>query len=270
MRFCSLGSGSEGNALLVECADGDRIVRLLVDCGFGLKEVNRRLECLGLQSGDIDALLVTHEHGDHVGGAYRLAAHANIKLYMTRGTMRGSAMLAKSFLEAGRSPHWIDPDCAFEVGGVMVMPVRVPHDALEPVQFVIDTGAARLGILTDLGHTSPHLGRMFTRLDALVLEANHDEQMLAKSDYPASLKRRIGGDYGHLSNKQAAAWLAGVDQSRLQTLAAAHLSQQNNTSELACHALAQASGRRIDEVLVAEQERGLAWIDVLQVQVQAV
>jgi phosphoribosyl 1,2-cyclic phosphodiesterase len=262
VRFCSLGSGSEGNALLVEARDGQRLVRLLIDCGFGLKEAQRRLDLVGLAPQDLDAILVTHEHGDHVGGAFRLAAYAAVPLYMTKGTLRASEALAKTFLAQGHQVRWLEPDRTFEVGGVDITPVRVPHDALEPVQFVLDSHPKRLGVITDLGHGSKHVQTMFTRLDALVLETNHDRQMLEGSDYPVSLKRRISGDYGHLSNEAAAILLRGLDQGRLHTLCAAHLSQQNNHAELACQALAQVSSFSPDQVRVADQAQGLAWIEV--------
>lgn len=253
-----MGSGSEGNALLVECQDGTRCVRILVDCGFGIREARRRLEMLGLAVTDVDAILVTHEHSDHIGGAYRLAAGAAAPLHLTYGTLK--AAMPPATLE----PNWqfIDPGRGFEIKGVHVHPFAVPHDAREPVQFVFDDGRHRLGVVTDLGFPSAHVIGSLQRLDALVLECNHDSTMLERSDYPRSLKRRISGDYGHLSNDAAGRLLARIDQSRLNHVLAAHLSRQNNQPELAQAALAQAWGVAPEEIGIVDQDAGLSWVDL--------
>jgi len=258
MRFCSLGSGSEGNALLVEATVDSRTVRLLVDCGFGVREAQRRLARLDLVPREIDAILVTHEHGDHIGGARRLSSSFGVPIFATAGTVRAGLSA-----EAGAA-GWtlIDSHACFEIGGVRVEPVPVPHDAREPVQFVIDDGHARLGVLTDLGRATPHVLRAMQRLDALMLECNHDEAMLEASDYPSSLKRRIAGDYGHLANRAAASLLASIDHSRLRTVVAAHLSRSNNRPELAREALASAWGDGPESILVADQDHGVGWIAV--------
>ena len=258
MRYTSLGSGSEGNALLVECGDPSQPVRLLVDCGFGVREARRRLERLGLGPDPVDAVLVTHEHGDHIGGAPRLAAALGVPLYLTYGT----AQAGRAAMRPDADVRFLDPHRPFEVAGVLVEPVPVPHDAREPVQFVIDDGASRLGVLTDLGHATAHMVRAMSRLDAIVLECNHDPVLLEASDYPAALKRRIAGDYGHLANRAAADLLAAIDHSRLRTVVAAHLSRSNNRPELAREALAAAWGRMPEHILVADQDDGLDWIGV--------
>lgn len=256
MRFASLGSGSDGNALLVECGEASSPVRLLIDCGFGVRELARRLARAGLEPSDVHALLVTHEHGDHIGGAARAAASFGWPLLMTDGTARAGLQDAPESL----APRTIDPHRAFEVAGVLVEPVAVPHDAREPVQFVIDDGSARLGVLTDLGHATPHVVRAMSRLDAIVLECNHDPGLLQASAYPGWLKRRIGGDYGHLSNEASAALLARIDHGRLRTVVAAHLSRSNNRPDLARAALAGAWGQPPDAIRVADQDAGFDWI----------
>jgi phosphoribosyl 1,2-cyclic phosphodiesterase len=253
VRFASLGSGSEGNSLLVEARDGSR---LLVDCGFGIREAVRRLARLGAQATGLVGVLVTHEHSDHVGGVFRLAKTHGVPVFLTRGTMlatRGSLDCDDVAVTV------IDSHRPFEVAGFRIEPFPVPHDAREPVQYVLDDGDGRLGVLTDIGHPTAHLSQALARLTALVLECNHDAGLLAASDYPPALKRRIGGRYGHLENGESAALLKGLDCSRLRRLVAAHLSRQNNRPALARAALGAAIGWDPVQVLVADQDDGLGW-----------
>ncbi|WP_456281556.1 MBL fold metallo-hydrolase [Cupriavidus sp. JZ107] len=256
MRFGFLGSGSEGNSLLIEARDGASVTRVLLDCGFGLRETARRLERLGVTPDGLDAVLVTHEHGDHVGSAYAFAARHGLPVFTTHGTW-----LATSHLRGADKAdvRVIGADYTFEIGNLQVLPYTVPHDAREPVQFVLSDGDARLGVLTDAGMETPYLVARLAGVDALVLECNHDREMLRNSVYPPSLKRRIGGDFGHLANEVAAAILARVAHSGLGRVVAAHLSQQNNTPALATGALAAALGAGPDDILVADQYEGLGW-----------
>jgi phosphoribosyl 1,2-cyclic phosphodiesterase len=259
VRFASLGSGSEGNGLLVEAAGaaGSRAFRVLVDCGFGLREAERRLARLGCEPASLDGILVTHEHGDHVGGVFRLARAHGIPVYLTCGTLRATPSAAG----CASLVREIDSHRGFELPGLRVEPVPVPHDAREPVQYVLDDGHARLGVLTDIGHPTAHLPAVLSRLTALVLETNHDAALLAGSDYPAALKRRIAGRYGHLENGDSARVLASLDRSRLRCVVAAHLSRQNNRADLAREALAPVLGWRAEDVHVADQDHGLHWVD---------
>lgn len=251
MRFASLGSGSEGNALLVEAADGTRV---MVDCGFGLREALRRLARLAVDPSSLSAVLVTHEHSDHIGGVFRFAQRYQLPVCLTRGTL-----LAAGAPPEGLAVQFVGSHQSFAIGGLGVQPFTVPHDAREPVQYVFDDGEARLGVLTDIGHPTPHLPDALSRLTALVLETNHDAALLAASDYPPSLKRRIGGRYGHLENGDSAALLSRLDRGRLRSLVAAHLSRKNNRPELARAALAPVMGCAPSEVLVADQDDGLGW-----------
>ena len=248
MRFASLGSGSRGNALVVE-AGGTRV---LVDCGFGPRNLAARLARLDLEAEDIDAILVTHEHGDHLSGVAPCARRHGLDVYLTHGTM-GAARFD------GVSVRVIDSHAPFAIGGLEVRPFPVPHDAREPAQFAFSDGSASLGILTDAGRVTPHMVTMLACCDALVLECNHDADMLANSRYPEHLKRRIAGPYGHLDNSAAAELLAQVDTGRFKHVIAAHLSQENNLPGLARAALAKVLGCEPSWIGVADQDNGCDW-----------
>jgi len=250
MRFASLGSGSRGNALVVEAGS----TRVLLDCGFSTSETIARLARLGLRGEDIGAIVVTHEHDDHVGGVVRLSGRFGMPVYATAGTLA-----AAGGVPAGIVARIVDPHASFEVGDLSIEPFPVPHDAREPAQFVFGDGVRRLGVLTDAGMATPHMRAMLGGCDALMLECNHDSAMLEASGYPATLKRRIASPYGHLSNAAAAALLASLDNSRLRCVVAAHLSEKNNTPALAQAALAGVLGCRPADVLVADQDEGCHW-----------
>lgn len=251
LHFASLGSGSQGNATLV--SDGH--THLLVDCGFTLKETRRRLARLGLCPARLDAILVTHEHSDHVSGVGPLARRHQLPVYVTPGTWR-SGRLGRMDT---RQLHWITPQRRFHVNGLAVDPVTVPHDAREPVQFCISAGGRRLGLLTDLGHPSAHVVEAFRGCDALILECNHDEHLLRLGPYPPSLKRRVGGQWGHLANRQAAWLLQQLGLDRLQTIVCSHLSEQNNRPELALEALYPLMDGDAARLTIAAQDQGLGW-----------
>lgn len=251
MRFASLGSGSAGNALVVEAGS----TRVLLDCGFSVTDTTERLATLGLAPDDLDAILVTHEHEDHAGGAARLARRFEIPVYLTYGTLAALNGERASIPDI----NVIDTHEPFSIGDVEVRPFPVPHDAREPAQFVFGDGRSRLGVLTDTGSSTAHIVSMLSAVDALVLECNHDRLMLERGPYPPSLKSRVGGRFGHLENGAAAELLRSLDNSRLQHLIAAHLSHKNNTPELARAALAGAMGCDDEWVGVATQETGFHW-----------
>jgi len=255
MRFASLGSGSEGNALVVQAGQ----TCVLMDCGFTLAETGARLARLGLAAEHLSGIVVTHEHGDHIAGVMRLARKHSIPVWLTHGTLRAQ------FKSIGDRPKLteIDSHSPFVIGELQMQPYAVPHDAAEPVQYVFSDGARRLGVLTDTGCSTPHIEATLSGCDALVLECNHDAALLANSDYPLSLKQRVGGRFGHLNNADAAALLARLDYSRLQHIVAAHLSRKNNTPELAVYALSTALNCNPEWVAVAKQDEGLAWREIV-------
>ena len=254
MRFALLGSGSEGNALVVQVGAS----AVLMDCGFSVAETGMRLARLGLEISDLSGIVVTHEHSDHISGVARLARQHDLPVWLTHGTWRDQ----RKQMEGMRNVTEISPHAAFAIGEVQVHPYIVPHDAAEPVQYVFSDGARKLGVLTDAGCATPHIESMLGGCHALVLECNHDATMLANGDYPYFLKQRVGGRHGHLNNEQAAALLARLDTSRLQHLVAAHLSQKNNTPELAVAALCGALGCAPEWIAVATQHEGLGWRDL--------
>ena len=265
MRFASLGSGSEGNALVVEAGAGAARTRVLLDCGFGLRECERRLERLDVAPSSLAAIFVTHEHGDHVGGVERLARKYRIPVWMTHGTFVASRIGGVGAIKAAIDIeiNLVDTHTPLVLGELEIVPFPVPHDAREPAQFVFGDGEHRLGVLTDLGASTPHVEDMLSGCDALVLECNHDAAMLEGGPYPASLKARVGGRYGHLDNGQAGELLGRLRHAGLQHVLAAHLSRQNNTPDLARAALSAALGCGTDRIGIADQDHGFDWRDIV-------
>lgn len=251
MRFAILGSGSSGNAALIECGD----TRILLDCGFSARETAARLNRLGREPAGLTAILLTHEHADHVGGVAATARRFGVPVWMTRGTQAALGGDAVALAEV----HCFSPHQSFEIGDIEVCPFPVPHDAREPAQFVFGNGAARLGYLTDIGASTPHVEASLSGCHALVLECNHDPELLEASEYPASLKARIRGEHGHLANETAAQILGRLDTSSLQHIVAAHLSRKNNTPALARAALSSTLGCARSDIAVADQDVGLDW-----------
>ena len=253
LRFASLASGSSGNCLVAD-ADGTRV---LIDCGLNLTDCEKRLRRLGLEPADIDGMLVTHEHGDHAHGVFGFAAAHGVAVYLTYGTML--AMKAEGKVIEGVRMVFINGRQTEALGGLQVIPFTVPHDAREPVQFVLSDGERRLGVLTDIGAPTPHVAQMLSGLDALVLECNYDRDMLWNGPYPGWLKQRIAGPFGHLDNEDSARLLATVDRSRLKHVIGAHLSQHNNSPKLARAALARALDCDESWVGLATQDEGFGW-----------
>lgn len=256
VRFASLGSGSRGNGTLVQM-DGQLV---LIDCGFTLKDVRARLARLGVEPGQLDALLVTHEHSDHARGIPALARHCGAPTYLSYGTARAlrdwDGFELRSF----------DSHSSFEIGGLNVTPVSVPHDAREPTQFVFDApvaggGSRRIGVLTDLGHVTRHVVDCYRGCHGLLMESNHDLDMLWKGRYPAALKRRIAGNLGHLANAQALEFLDAVTHEDLQHVLVGHISEENNCPRLIGE-LYQDVSASVGNLELATQASGSDWVEI--------
>ena len=253
MRFASLGSGSSGNCLVAEA--GGTVV--MIDCGLSLTETERRLARAGLEPSQVTAILLTHEHGDHACGAFGFAAAHRVTVYLTHGTL--AALKAEGQVLDGVRLAMVNGREAFLVDAMQVLPFTVPHDAREPVQYVLSDGAAKLGVVTDVGVPTPHLEKNLSGLDALVLECNYDRDMLWGGSYPKWLKERIAGPFGHLDNLDSERLLGALDRSRLKHVIGAHLSQQNNRPELARAALARAMGCEESWIGLATRDEGFSW-----------
>lgn len=257
LRFRSLGSGSSGNATLVEAGSGTQVRRLLVDCGLSIKVLDQRLARAGYGAGDIDAIFITHEHGDHIGCAHTLALRQRIPVWMSQGTF--TAIGSPDF--DGLRRQAVDGK-AIDLGEMRVVPFTVPHDAREPLQLRCSDGATSLGILTDLGHATAHVLEQLASCNAMLLECNHEAALLAASAYPPFLKKRVGGNYGHLSNEAAADIARAIRHARLNTVVAAHLSAHNNSPDLARAAMSLALDCSLTEIGIADPTYGTDWIGV--------
>lgn len=254
MQFASLGSGSQGNGLLVKHGK----TAVLVDCGFSLSETERRCARLGFSPSDLSAILVTHEHSDHIDGVAKLSRRYNVPVCASFGTL--------SFIRDQVSADLmrvLETDVPADLGDLEVLPYAVPHDSREPLQYVLGNGLLRLGVLTDAGFSTPHMVSVLQNCHGLFLETNHDVQMLMNGNYPPMLKERVGGRYGHLSNQQSGELLAQIISSSLQRVVAAHLSKKNNTIDLAQAALAGVLGCDAADVMVATQDEGCEWVGLV-------
>ncbi len=250
LRVASVGSGSKGNATLVASDE----TTLLIDCGFGAREMLSRLDQLNVNISDVDAILVTHEHSDHVGGVAAVSKAAGAPIYATHGTV------ASGKLDGARSIIEIESDSEFVIGDIEISAITVPHDAKEPVQYVFKHATQRVGVLTDLGMGSPHGLRAYQGCDLLLLEFNHDLPLLRRGPYPAVLKRRVSGDFGHLNNDQALGMLEAMGESAPGIVIAGHISEQNNSVDAVAALLNPLIQRTEMKVVYATQSQGFDWI----------
>ena len=251
--FASLGSGSRGNATCVRMGEA----LLLIDCGFSLRQTEIRLARLGVRPADLDAILVTHEHSDHASGVPALAARYGIPVFASHGTFKS---FAPETLAGMATRETVRGGQAFTFKDVEIQPVTVPHDAREPVQFVFRHQDCRIGVISDLGCVTRHVLDQYQGCRGLLLESNHDREMLMRGSYPARLKQRIAGDLGHLSNEQAEAFLGAVAHPDLRVVIG-HVSEQNNHPDLLA-AIFGKRGRRVRSLEYATQREGATWTHV--------
>jgi phosphoribosyl 1,2-cyclic phosphodiesterase len=230
MRLWTLGSGSKGNALLLECGE----TRVLIDAGFSARRIGERLAAVGVDPHAITALLLTHEHRDHMCGLEAVVKRWNWPVHLTEGTRVGAGVAL-----AGATTHVVAPGAAFTIGSLTVSPVRTSHDAAEPVAYIAtsERSGMRMAIVTDLGVVTNPVREAVRNADVLVVESNHDEVMLQTGPYPYHLKRRVAGNHGHLSNRAAGELVAECMHKGLQQVVLAHLSETNNTPAMALEAM---------------------------------
>jgi len=260
LRFKSLGSGSSGNATLVEAQSGIHTTRLLIDCGLRLRDLEARLIEAGTHADELDAIFITHEHGDHIGCARSFVKRYATPIWMSQGTWL--AMNDASWNTHQHLLHIARDGNPIELGALQVLPFTVPHDAREPLQLRCTDGDRHFGMVTDLGHVSSHVVDALQGCHALVLEANHDPDLLQQSAYPSFLKQRVAGPWGHLANMAAADLLTHVKHAGLNRVIAAHLSERNNTPELARASLSNALGCAPLDIDVADPLMGSDWMQV--------
>lgn len=257
IRFKSLGSGSSGNSSIVEGRCGTLTGRLLVDCGLGIRILAEQLGEAGLAYGQLDGIFITHEHSDHVGCVLTLALRHRIPVWLSEGTYR-----AMGEPELHGLLRIATHDTPIDFGGFEARPFSVPHDAAEPLHLRCSDGDHHIALLTDLGHASPDVAAYIADCSALLLEANHDEDMLRNGRYPVFLKRRIAGPNGHLSNVQTTQLLRMLQPGKLQRIVAAHLSKENNRPDIAQAAMSMALGWHASDIDVARQRGGSVWVQM--------
>ncbi|MDB4138200.1 MBL fold metallo-hydrolase [Methylophilaceae bacterium] len=256
MRFCSLGSGSSGNSFVVQ----NEITTLLVDCGFGLNETVTRLSRYGVSPDKINAILLTHEHEDHIKGAFSFSNKYKVPIYLSYGTFK----MCKKRINDNYDINFniIESTQSFMINDIEVTPIPVPHDAREPFQFMFKSNLKSIAIITDLGFITNHIIKTIKEIKALVIEFNHDKTMLVDSDYPQSLKNRVAGLYGHLDNMESIKLLKSINYEGINWIAAAHLSEKNNDDTLVRRLISEATLKDSESIKVIDQMNGIDWLSV--------
>lgn len=229
MELCSIASGSSGNCICVGTQDS----HLLIDAGISGKRIETGLNSAGLKTSEMEAILITHEHIDHIAGLGVLARRYGLPIYGTQGTLDA----IRSVKSVGKIDpallHPIVPEQEFPIGDMIVHPISISHDAADPVAYIMKSDTKKIGVITDLGTYDDCLVEKLQDLDVILLEANHDVRMLQTGSYPYPLKQRILGDRGHLSNVLSGQLLGRLLHDRFKAVVLGHLSQENNFAELA-------------------------------------
>ncbi|MCR5304191.1 MAG: MBL fold metallo-hydrolase [Lachnospiraceae bacterium] len=229
MRMCSLGSGSSGNCIYA----GTSTANILIDTGLSCKKTVERLNDIGTDISEIDAIFLTHEHSDHISGLRVISKKYNIPIYSTYGTIEAVKRTPNACEIDETLYHCVEPDVAFEIKGVKAVPVRIDHDAADPVAYRLEADGKRGGVITDLGTFSEYTVQAMSGLQTIFIEANHDLRMLECGRYPYPLKQRIMGDHGHLSNDDSARLLSYLLNDDIERVMLAHLSRENNLPVIA-------------------------------------
>lgn len=235
MEICSIASGSSGNCIYIASENS----RILIDVGISGKRIREGLQSIGVEPEDLTGILITHEHSDHISGLGVLCRKYGIPVYTTKGTkqyiLNCSAMgkLDESLFQE------IEYEVDFMVGDLLIHPFAIAHDAAQPVAYVARHGEKSIGVATDMGHYDENIIRNLTGLDAVLIEANHDVNMLQVGSYPYYLKRRILSDQGHLSNENSGRLLSKIMHNDFKCVMLGHLSKENNMAELAYETVRQ-------------------------------
>lgn len=246
----SLGSGSKGNATLVRFEN----TLLLIDNGFSCKELVSRMKCRGIQPDDVTAIIVTHEHADHFNGVPAFSKKYSIPVWMNFGTSLHNNTKKIKDIKLFNSHE------DFQIGALTICPVSVPHDSREACQFVFKQEQYKIGILTDIGHITPFVLEKYEGCHILLLEFNHEREILLNGAYPEKLKARVTGGLGHLCNFQASEFLNPLITKNLRMLVAMHLSQENNRIDLVQKSISSKKLPLVTQVLIAEQKTGFDWL----------
>ena len=257
MKICLLGSGSKGNCTYIE----SRGHAILIDQGFSYKQLKERLDSRGIDTSRIGAILVTHEHEDHISGVGITARKLDIPVYGTTGTLEAK----RHIFNGDERLVPFESGVPITIGHMEVLPFSVSHDARDPVQFCIAEGKKKAAIATDLGFVSMLVEQRLRDSDIVIVEANHDVDMLIKGTYPWELKQRIMSKRGHLSNRNAADLIFNLSQGRTQRAVLAHLSEENNTAECAERTVMEIFeqfDRRLRSLIVAEQHNATTILEI--------
>lgn len=235
MELCSIASGSSGNCI---CAGTDTC-HLMIDAGISGKRIELGLNCVGLKTEEMEGILVTHEHSDHISGLGVIARRYGLPIYGTRGTLEAIAATPSVGKIDPSLFHVLEPDEDVLIGEIIVHPIRTSHDAADPVAYILKNESQKIGIITDLGMYDDYIIENLQDLDALLLEANHDVHMLEVGSYPYPLKRRILGERGHLSNEVSGQLLGELLHDNMKHVILGHLSRENNYEDLAYETVRQ-------------------------------